>query len=386
MSSTAAPEAVGGEQIAWQTREVYVPTEQEALARDVELDFAGAVYQLNKTGPSAAHPHRLDYFISQYDSSVLTPEQADELEEPLHPMGDLVEWEVVGQKVIEPADPASPIGRINEIHLEASRTLAKLEEKIGGVGLDGAVEMDEESRELANLYRQDYRRDKTAFEREARTQLVEIFNDVGRRDNQERLIVDGHDFSGVNLRFLAAANLSALRADLSAHDRQCQNPWLYERAQELAGLKLEFRTPSNADRYLLSYFAGRTAQNPDSKTAPSKLPEGFIKLELDPAMIARLDDLLSRGAEGYRSLADIFYAGDMGKTYKNLSAAAKMTGQSMPEGWRQFLGTSLEARRQIEFLAVNDDFSKYVAVFYPDRKYLPKARINYRALRNMSGN
>ena len=80
----------------------------------------------------------------------------------------------------------------------------------------------------------------------------------------------------------------------------------------------------------------------------ASFPEGWQRFEGTTHEFTSLRGMLgdvSPGLTGYIEIADALYDGDMGKTFKNISAVANMTGESIPKDWKQFQGDTDSFRR-----------------------------------------
>ena len=80
------------------------------------------------------------------------------------------------------------------------------------------------------------------------------------------------------------------------------------------------------------------------------IPEGWQCFQGNTTEFRDLEEYLGEvgvGIDGYRTAADKLYKGDMEKTFKNISAVAKMRGKTIPEGWQCFHGNtkSFETQR-----------------------------------------
>ena len=59
---------------------------------------------------------------------------------------------------------------------------------------------------------------------------------------------------------------------------------------------------------------------------------------------------ISTNIDGYLTIADELYRGDMGKTFKSISAVTQMIGKPMPEGWKYFHGNTSNFKIQIDWV------------------------------------
>jgi hypothetical protein len=118
----------------------------------------------------------------------------------------------------------------------------------------------------------------------------------------------------------------------------------------------------SADQSLITianvFYAGDMEKTFKNLSAVAKmtgrsLPEGWQQFKGTTSecrvLSAQLESVQS-GLDGYLEAADQLYAGDMLKTFQNLSAVAKMTGRSLPEGWQAFQGTTSELRGCVQWL------------------------------------
>lgn len=338
------------------------------LIFDIENDFRRSVAEMYGGDVEPGQP---DDFSEYYDSTVLTEEEAlERLEEGRgsnHRFGDIfLEEGPDGETNQIPLDDSGPLVEIHGIRQEAVRLFKALVPK-AAAGLN-----DEEA--AASRARQ-----QATFERGARRGIVEIFNSVGQRDNQERILLNGIDLRGLHLGILASRQLVEWRSRLSMHDRQNQYPLLFEAVDSFDDSRI--RTPALTDIYLLSYF--------NQKNPVANQLRGKKLFELDGRQTSNLDLLFSQGRCGYQAAADIFYGGSMQKAYNNLSAVANMTGQTMPAGWQQFQGSTTEFQAlsgQLPDLQKQDGVEGYLAV--ADQYFggsMLKAHKNLSAVANMTG-
>ncbi len=308
------------------------------------------------------------------------------------------EWQAV--------DPDSPIGKI-----ETLRTLAK-EARVENITEDT----------------------KKWLEAETRSALTDIFNDyAGERFNGVRDVVKGNDFRGINLSYMASRSLYDWRGDLVRTRRQSEEPVLFERWEESENKKIQ--TPTKADKFFSELFldiatSGKqeltpateilkeivSPENPQSyklylETADFFYAGDMKKTYLNLSAVAKMTGArlpekwqgfqgnttefrtirsgfekgqFQNGLDGYLAAADSLYAGDMKKTYLNLSAVAKMTGARLPEKWQEFQGNTTEFVEQKPWVFENPnaEVETFMQVF--NIKSRDKARLNLAAIRNMT--
>ncbi len=230
------------------------------------------------------------------------------------------EWEAV--------DGESPIGKIEQIKNRAKEAL------------DGNPAPDAQKR----------------FEAEFRRELVEIFNGyASERWNGQREIVNYRDFRGISLPYVASRNLISWRSELLRTSQQGKETALFDHWDDVDNTKV--KTPSLADKFLNSLFH-ELANESESKPTPDSLA---------------LKELFNLpDASGYIAIANLFYGGEMHKTYKNLSALIKGHKLKLLEGWRAFNGSTAEFRilkHELEkgILVLEDNANGYIAA--SDRLY-----------------
>ena len=348
-----------------ETREVLVPPapseakidELEKLTEALETDFGRIICAQN-----GLEYRRPDDFSEYYDDTVLEESAVKIDGSQSHPVGDLVRVATEDGETLVPANVNGPLADIFELQLGAKDLF-----EFAGNEQTGQQKINE-------------------FLTQARLKLADIFNGYGgERDNQDRLLLKAIDFIGLYIRQLAGTSLLTWRSRLTMHKRQNQYPYLFESANELARSKHKLQTPNIADRYLLSYFVLRS--NPEDT---HRLPEDFNPIDLDGQALSNLDQIFSIGPESYRAISDIFFGGNMQKAYTNLSALTKMTGRRMPKGYRQFHGTTTELQQLRgllpELTRRSSSTNCYVEVadsyFAGDMK---KAYINVSAAAKMTG-
>jgi len=226
------------------------------------------------------------------------------------------------------------------------------------------------------------------FEAKCRLQLVNIYNTfAGIRFNGSREVVDGRDFASVKIGYLVGMNLASMRSDLIKTSEQVRDGGrLFDRyISSDEKLHKALYTPSQADRFILTMLTELNEQgikldqltnNKINNSELSQASQVFIKLLTD---LSPSDSLIA--------IANHFYAGDMKKAFLNISAIAKFTKQSMPDSWRVFGGNTTEYRlinRYLRLGMIAGGIDGYVRA--ADQLYagdMKKTFVNISAVANM---
>ena len=208
----------------------------------------------------------------------------------------------------------------------------------------------------------------TLLPRAKKRVLIDAINEATSsvaRDNGLRELLDARDIgSEVTFRSFLSWDMAYWRNYLLAQARQTINQLAFTSWKPISN---KFHAPTLADRYLIYIFekikANQTAQIKDE-------------------FISDLEQYLYNNPTAYLDLARYFYAGDMRKTYVNVSAVSKMTGQPIPDGWQKFQGTTTECSKLRDENGGMDE-SRRVSILAG----LPQGKLttNFRAVCAMSG-
>lgn len=188
--------------------------------------------------------------------------------------------------------------------------------------------------------------------------MVEIYNDYANTR------LTGRDFRGIALENFVGRSLIVWRRNLLETRRRFSSN-LFNSWEEVGP---NLRTPTYTDKFLFSLF----------KELSSTKAGGNLSQEASHLLkVLNLGPTLS-----FLQIADAFYAGDMFKTFLNISAVANMTGKKIPEGWRAFHGTTAEYVKQSNWVHENssynvDEFTKNWGL---ERT---KAERNFHTIQNM---
>lgn len=179
--------------------------------------------------------------------------------------------------------------------------------------------------------------------------------------------MNGKDFRGINLRYIASRSLYHWRADLARTRKESEEPVLTERWEEADKKVL---TPTRVDQFFQRLFSEITKSPESARSTSAKTLETLLK---------------TNNVKSYIELANLFYGGNMMKTYLNLSSVAQMTGQKLPDKWQAFNGSTTEFREQTRWVRENPQTTIIDFKNKFNLKSEKVARLNLAAIRNMNG-